>query len=82
MKKNTAILLITSLALVLTAFKVTSAEEEAQQIEPNKSVAWYVANIKDAKTKNQQCYDDPNLKDTEDCQNALHALQISFKGGN
>ncbi|WP_367155429.1 EexN family lipoprotein [Methylomonas sp. HYX-M1] len=82
MKKNTAILLITSLALVLTAFKVTSAEEEVQQIEPNKSVAWYVANIKDAKIKNQQCYDDPNLKDTEDCQNALHALQISFKGGN
>lgn len=47
-----------------------------------KSVAWYVANIKDARLQNQICYDTPSLQSTPTCVNALHALEISFKGGN
>lgn len=81
MKKNTIILIAASLALMLSAFKVISAEE-ANQPEQAKSIAWYVANVKEARAKNQQCFDNPNIKATEDCENALHALQISFKGGN
>lgn len=81
MRKNSIILLIASLVLMLSAFKVISAEE-AKLAEQAKSIAWYVANVKEAKAKNQQCFDNPGLKATEDCENALHALQISFKGGN
>ncbi|AEF98545.1 EexN family lipoprotein [Methylomonas methanica] len=81
MKKNSIILLVASLVLMLSAFKVISAEE-VKQAEQAKSIAWYVANVKEAKAKNQQCFDNPGLKATEDCENALHALQISFKGGN
>lgn len=81
MKKNSIILLVASLVLMLSAFKVISAEE-VKSAEQAKSIAWYVANVKEAKAKNQQCFDNPELKATEDCENALHALQISFKGGN
>lgn len=79
--KNNIILLVASLVLMLSAFKVTSAEKD-KPAEQAKSIAWYVANVKEAKAKNQQCFDNPGLKATEDCENALHALQISFKGGN
>lgn len=84
MKKNTLVLTAVSLVLVLSAFKVISAEEAAVAPESTeiKSVAWYVANVKEAKAKNQQCHDNPAIKSSEDCENALHALQISFKGGN
>ncbi len=82
MKKNTIIMTVTSLLLALSAFKVINAEETAQPTVEAKSVAWYVANVREAKSKNQECFDNPEIKQSEDCENALHALQISFKGGN
>jgi len=87
MKNKTLFLIFTSLALVLSAVKVISAEQPLQamdsvQSDPSRSVAWYVANVKEARAKNQQCFDNPDIKNSEDCENALHALQISFKGGN
>ena len=86
MKKTTPILIATALILTLTAFKVISAEEATAAVTPEstevKSVAWYVANVKEAKAKNQLCYDNPGKLPNEDCENSLHALQISFKGGN
>lgn len=84
MNKNNIILIVASLTLTLSAFKVISAEEnnQAEQAEPAKSIAWYVANVKEARAKNQQCFDNPAIQASEDCENALHALQISFKGGN
>lgn len=87
MQNKTIFLIVTSLALVLSAVKVISAEQplqiaESEQTEPAKSIAWYVANVKEARAKNQQCFDNPDIKTSEDCENALHALQISFKGGN
>jgi hypothetical protein len=68
--------------LILSAFKVISAEESKQSSEASKSIAWYVANVKEARTKNQECHDNPGIQSSTDCENALHALQISFKGGN
>ena len=87
MKNKTLILIFTSLVLVLSAVKVISAEQplqtnNVQQAEAAKSIAWYVANVQEARAKNQQCFDNPGIKTSEDCENALHALQISFKGGN
>lgn len=82
MQKNAIILIATSLVLILSAFKVISAEEVTQETQEAKSVAWYVANVKEARAKNQQCHDNPSIQASTDCENALHALQISFKGGN
>ena len=79
MKKNAIIAIAVTLVLVLTAFNVTIASESN---EDSKSVAWYVTNIKAAKTQNQACYDNPSLKYTPNCVNSLHALEITFKGGN
>ena len=88
MKKNIWIALSVAVIFTLTAFKVTTASEgqqdasAKQETENAKSVAWYVANIKAAKAQNQECYDNPGLQSTPTCANALHALQIAFKGGN
>jgi len=81
MKKNAIIFAVTTFLLGLSTFKVINAEE-TNQVSEVKSVAWYVANVKEAKTKNQECFDTPDIKASDDCENALHALQISFKGGN
>ena len=82
MKKNTVILILSALALALSAFQVISAEESSTTTSDAKSVAWYVANIKEARATNQQCHDNPGMQPSPDCTNALHALEISFKGGN
>ncbi|MGY6274254.1 hypothetical protein [Methylomonas sp. MgM2] len=83
MKKSTIILISSAVLLALSAFNVISAEEPNQaQAENEKSVAWYVANIREAKAKNQQCFDSRTQQSTPECENALHALQISFNGGN
>lgn len=72
MKKTSLIVLTTAfLLLMVTAFKTSNAEEA-------KTVAWYAANIREAKIKNQQCHDDPNIKSSQECLNAQHALEISF----
>lgn len=81
MKKNTIVLSATALMLILGAFKVINAEESKRD-EAEKSVAWYVANVREAKAKNQECHDNPGQQSYKDCENALHALQISFNGGN
>lgn len=80
MNRNILILAATTLALSLTAFKVISAEETSNT--EAKSVAYYVANIKQARAQNQLCHDDPSIRGSSDCANALHALEITFKGGN
>jgi hypothetical protein len=75
MKKGSLIMLVTAvLMLVVTVFKTSNAEDA-------KSVAWYSANIKEAQAKNQVCHDNPNLKSTPECANALHALEITFGVG-
>ncbi len=72
MKKGNVIMLVTAvLALAVMAFKTSNAED-------GKTVAWYSANIKEAQAKNKECHDNPNLKSTPECVNALHALEITF----
>jgi hypothetical protein len=72
MKKASLIMLVTAvLALTVTAFKTSNAEDA-------KSVAWYAANIKEAQAKNQQCHDNQSLQSSPECVNALRALEISF----
>lgn len=80
MKKTNLMLFIAALVLGFTAFQVTIAGEAEN--EEVKSLAWYVANIKEAKKQNQECHDNPGIQSTPNCVNSLHALEISFKGGN
>ena len=79
MKKNALIAIAIALVLGVTGFKATIAGESKSE---EKSVAWYVANVQSAKVQNQQCHDNPSLQSTPNCVNSLHALEISFKGGN
>ncbi|NOT13291.1 MAG: EexN family lipoprotein [Methylococcaceae bacterium] len=44
------------------------------------TVAWYVANTKEAQEQNQECHDNPSIQSTPNCVNSLHALQIIFAG--
>ena len=80
MNQKSIIIAATAAVLSGMAFQVISSQDQARP--DTKSVAWYVANLKEAKAQNQVCHDNPDLRDSENCQNALHALQISFKGGN
>lgn len=74
------------LAAVVIALGSTAVLNVTNANEPDsgnvKTVAWYVANIKEARAQNQTCHDNPNLQGSENCVNALHALEITFKGGN
>ena len=81
MQKKIVIFTVTALVIGLSAFKAINAQESSSVSEA-KPVAWYVANIKEARSKNQQCHDNPGLQSSDDCSNALHALEITFKGGN
>lgn len=80
MKKNILVLAALGLIIALTALNATIASEKTN--DDVKSVGWFVANIKDARLQNQQCYDNPSLQLSQNCTNALHALEISFKGAN
>lgn len=80
MKKSIVLAIAAVSVLGFTFFQATIAgEKETEQV---KTVAWYVANIKEARKQNQECYNNTSLQSTPNCQNSLHALQISFKGGN
>ncbi len=76
MNKTSLIMLIAAVSiLTITAFRAGNAEE-------SKSVAWYTANIREAKTKVQACHDNPSLQQgSPECANARHALEISFGVG-
>lgn len=72
-------LLALAFAALLSLNANSIAGETSEEI---KSVAWYVANIREARQQNQTCHDSPSLQSTSNCVNALNALEISFKGGN
>ena len=80
MKRNIVLAMTAVIILGFTVLRAPVAGESEGQ--GNKSVAWYVANIKEAKKQNQICFNDTTLQSTENCVNSLHALQISFKGNN
>lgn len=81
MKKS----VMTSMSILALAFAGLAMFNSSVASETDadvKSVAWYVANIREARQQNQACYNTPSLQSTPNCVNALHALEISFKGGN
>lgn len=83
MKKSYMLIAAATAVAVLgstAALNVTNANEGASG--DAKTVAWYVANIKDARAQNQACHDDPAIQGSANCANSLHALEITFKGGN
>ena len=74
--------MITAFALVITFTGLMFMKNTLTQSNSEKSVAWYVANIKEAQAKNIECRKDSSnteLQSTPDCVNALHAIEISFK---
>ena len=72
MKKGSLIMLVAAVSvLTIATFSTSNAEE-------SKSVAWYTANIKEAKAKVQECHDNSSLQTSPECANARHALEISF----
>lgn len=83
MKKSHVVVLLSSVAFGIMVFKGTNAvESSAANTGPAKTVAWYVANIKEAKAQNKVCHDNPGIQASADCANALQALKISFAVNN
>jgi type II secretory pathway pseudopilin PulG len=76
MKKQNLILAIIFSAVSITAYAATSGQQEKEA----KSVAWYTANVRQARQKNKACYDNAELQSTEDCKNAQHALELVYVG--
>lgn len=55
MKKGSLIMLVAAVSvLTITAFRTSNAED-------SKTVAWYTANIKEAKAKAQECHDNSRM---------------------
>jgi hypothetical protein len=83
------IISVVLLIVVSTYALWVSAQEQSNgnsaPADSAKSIAWYVANLSEARAKNKECYDGPHAKDMQsspDCANSLKALNISFTGGN
>lgn len=77
-QKHAAIFIAAVSALVaVMALQTTNAQGSSDA----KTKAWYVANIKDAETKNKECRADSSnveLQNTPECVNALQALELRF----
>lgn len=86
--KHTKLFIAVAIASTVYAFSVSAletAKTPEAKAEDAKSVAWYVANPKEARAKNKECYGDPKAVDrqsTPDCVNSLKALTMSFVGAN
>ena len=80
--KKSVVTSMSILALALAGLAMFNSSIAGETREDAKSVAWYVANIQEARQQNQACYNTRDLQNTPNCVNALHALEISFKGGN
>ncbi len=69
-----------SISVLITSIILNTTNAESSKSD-TKSVAWYTANIKQAEAQNKLCRADSEntaLHETENCVNALHALEISF----
>lgn len=73
--------LVSAAVIITTAVVVLQARQQAKAPEI-KSMAWYMANPQDALATNKICFDNPQLKATDNCINSLHALEIMHKGPN
>ena len=73
---------IVAIAIILTSGVVAMQKFQESKTPETKSLAWYMANPKEALAKNKECYDNPQLKTTENCVYSLQALEITHKGPN
>lgn len=86
--KKIRLLIIGAITLLVAVFSASALEKSkpaAEPVDEVKSVAWYVANLPDARAKNKECYSDPSASDlqsTPNCVNSLQALKMSFTGAN
>jgi hypothetical protein len=78
----TSLPLLVSAAIILTTVVAVMQIREQASVPDVKSLAWYTANPKVALADNKICFDNPQLKATENCLNSLHALEIMHKGPN
>lgn len=77
MKSNLALAVTVATAM----YTLPVSALETVKSEEIKTVAWYVANIKEARAKNKECYGDADAKElqlTPNCVNSLQALKMSF----
>jgi len=79
MNKNSIILGLAIVTFAFTAIAETS-NNDGNSNKETKSIAWYTANVKEARSKNKECYDNEELQSTEDCKNSLHALELVYVG--
>lgn len=77
-----SLLHVVAMAIIATVGVVAFQKNLEAKVSENKSTAWYLANQKEAREQNKLCFDSPELKNTENCINSLHALEISHKGTN
>lgn len=71
------------LVVVVLFFAATAKAETAKSESDKKgkeSVGWFLANIKEARDKNKECFDNPELQNLEVCKNSLHALELAYVG--
>ncbi|KJV07494.1 hypothetical protein [Methylocucumis oryzae] len=80
MNRKHVFILASIAAVMFSAIAVSSQNDDSK--EEAKSVAWYVANLQDANQQNQQCFDNPAIRNEPNCLNSRRALEISFKNGS
>jgi predicted negative regulator of RcsB-dependent stress response len=73
---------LVAIAIILTSGVVAMQKFQEAKMPEIKSIAWYMANPQEALAKNKECYDNPQLKTTENCRYSLEALEITHKGPN
>ena len=84
--KISNLLIVAAISVSVYALSVSALESNKPgdaKPEEIRSVAWYAANLKEARAKNKECYGDPKaieLQATPNCVNSLQALKISFAG--
>jgi hypothetical protein len=74
--------ILVSGAIVFAMVVVVMQIRQQAELPETKSLAWYMANPQEALAVNKICFDNPQMKGTENCLNSLHALDVMHRGPN
>ncbi len=74
--------ILVTAAIIFSTAVIATQIIQAKKPQDNKSLAWFVANPKEALATNKICFDNPQMKTTEACVNSLQALEMTHKGPN
>ncbi len=74
--------ILVAAAIVLSTSVIALQIFQAKKPQDNTSLAWFVANPKEALATNKICFDNPQLKSSQACVNSLQALDLTHKGPN